>query len=294
MSTPPREESSLNIYHVVYRGVNKQRIFEDEDDYARFAKTLYKYQSPCQYKVLAYCLMSNHVHILIHTGEMSLDRIFQHIIPSFVYWYNKKYSRIGVLFQSRFRSKPVNTSSQFLTVVRYIHLNPVKAAICNRPEEYKYSSFKYYFDDKLIDSSFMDATVTRDFFTSFHYDENDDHCLDIDDEKPRLNDERAMKILKRLSGCDNLTEFQKLDADIRDDVLYDLWMAGISIKQANRVTGISLGVIRKVIAQALENNGRPKNTATPEVPAPATTATPEVGTSPSAPSPTAPTSPPTV
>ena len=74
--------------------------------------------------------------------------------------------------------------------------------------------------------------------------------MDIDDERPRLNDERAAKIMQRLSGCRNVTEFQQLDVNVRDDVLYDMWMAGISMSQANRVTGISYGVIRKAIASA--------------------------------------------
>ena len=257
MPSRPREISSLGIYHVVYRGVNKQQIFEDEDDYGKFLTVLHKYQSICGYKIIAYCLMSNHIHLLIKPGKIPLARIFQRVIPSFVYWYNKKYERVGNLFQSRFRSSAVNNISQLLTVIRYIHQNPIKAAICDHPSQYRYSSYKKYFDDDLIDDSFVRSEVSAEFFNSFNCAENDDQCMDIDDERPRMKDERATNIMQRLSGCSNVTEFQQLDVKSRNEVLYDMWMAGISMSQANRVTGVSYGVIRKVIASA-ERAKRPQ------------------------------------
>ena len=247
MSSPARKPSSLYIYHVVYRGVNKQRIFEDTEDYNRYLSVLRKYQPICNYKIIAYCLMSNHIHLLLQVGNMPLGRIFQHISPSFVYWYNKKYERVGNLFQSQFKSRPINDISQLMIVIRYIHQNPVKAAICRHPGQYEYSSFRNYYDDELVESSIVKSAVSTDFFYSYNCAENDDQCLDIDDERPRLKDERAVKIMQRLSGCSNTSEFQKLDRDLRNEVLFDMWMAGISIRQANRITGISYGVIRRVI-----------------------------------------------
>ena len=211
---------------------------------------LRKYEPICGYKLIAYCLMSNHIHLLIQPGKISLPRIFQRVIPSFVYWYNKKYERVGALFQNRFRSRPVNNSTQMLTVIRYIHQNPIKAAICNHPGQYQYSSYRDYFDNDLIDNSFVRSIVSDEFFFSYNCAENDDQCLDIDDERPRIKDERASKIMQRLSGCSNVAQFQQLDVKVRNEVLYDMWMAGISVSQANRVTGVSYGVIRKVIAAA--------------------------------------------
>lgn len=249
MTSLPRKSSTLDIYHIVYRGVNKQRIFEDSADFDKFLSVLRKYQNTCDYKIIAYCLMSNHIHLLLKTGTMPMGRIFQHISPSFVCWYNKKYERVGNLFQSQFKSRPVNDCSQLMTVIRYIHQNPVKAAICSHPGQYDYSSFKDYFDNDLIDSSFVLSAVSPDFFFSYNCAENDDRCLDIEDEQPRLDDERAAKIMYRLSGCSNASEFQKLEEHLRNEVLYDLWMAGISVSQASRITGISCGVIRKVISK---------------------------------------------
>ena len=252
MSTRPRLSSSLGIYHVVYRGINKQRIFEDAEDYNKYLSILRKYQSICGYKLIAYCLMSNHIHLLIKPGEIPLPRIFQRISPSFVYWYNRKYQRVGSLFQARFKSRPVNTRSQLLIVTRYIHQNPVKAAICSHPEQYEYSSFRRYFNNDLIDSEFVLSEISRTDFCDFNCAENDDYCLDIEEELPRMNDELAAKLMRKLSGCNNVTEFQALNANQRNTILLDMLMARVSAKQASRITGVSYGVVRKVVSQALQ------------------------------------------
>jgi REP element-mobilizing transposase RayT len=232
------------------RGINQQQIFEDEEDNLKFLQILKECKEVSGFWLLAYCLMGNHVHLLIKEGNETLEQVFKRIGGRLVYWYNVKYQRVGHLFQDRFKSEPVDSDTYLLTVIRYIHQNPVKAAICNHPKHYKYSSYKDYYDNDLIDNSFVRSLVTDEFFFSFNCAENDDQCLDIDDERPRLNDERAAKIMKRLSGCSNVTEFQELDTEIRNDVLYDMWMAGISVSQANRITGISYGVIRRVIKLA--------------------------------------------
>ena len=248
MSTTPRKTSSLGIYHVIYRGVDKQRIFEDEQDCDKFLSMLRKYRSECDYKVLAYCLMSNHIHLLVGTGGMPLGQIFQHIATSFAIWYNIKYQRVGHLFQARFISEPVHDASHLLIVIRYIHRNPVKARICSDPGQYRYSSVKDYFDNDLIDAKIVLDLVSKEFFWSFNRTENDDQCMDIDQEAPRvLTDDIASKIMRDISGCSCAAEFQKLTPANRNKALREMRRVGISAKQANRITGISYKLIRKII-----------------------------------------------
>ena len=255
MPTIPRRISSLGIYHVVYRGINKQRIFEDDEDFQRFLDTLQRFQTKCDYKILGYCLMSNHVHVIMKTGKMSLGRIFQYIAPSYVPWYNKKYSRVGSLFQPRFNSTPIESENQLLIAIRYVHQNPVKAGICKHPAQYKYSSYKDYFDNALIDDTYVRSIVSCDDFFSFNCQKNNDHCLDIDDEKPRMNDKNAAKIMHKISGCKTVTEFQALAVKVRDEMLRKIREAGISMKQTSRTTGISYGVIRKATASVGSRSG---------------------------------------
>ena len=129
MSRRARQRSGTDIYHVILRGINRQQIFYDEEDYDYFIRLLNRFQKVSQYEVYAYCLMGNHIHLLIKVHQESLGTIFQRIGASFVYWYNLKYQRVGHLFQDRFKSEPVENERYFLTVMRYIFRNPVKAGI---------------------------------------------------------------------------------------------------------------------------------------------------------------------
>ena len=174
--------------------------------------------------------------------------MIQHIATSFAIWYNIKYQRVGHLFQARFISEPVHDASHLLIVIRYIHRNPVKARICSDPGQYRYSSFKDYFDNDLIDAKIVLDLVSKEFFWSFNRTENDDQCMDIDQEAPRvLTDDIASKIMRDISGCSCAAEFQKLTPANRNKALREMRRVGISAKQANRITGISYKLIRKII-----------------------------------------------
>src|SRR6056297_3473731 len=121
MARKPRRKSETGIYHVMLRGINKQRIFEDKQDYQKFIDVIKKTKETSDFNLYSYCLMSNHIHLLIKETEEELGEIFKRIGARFVYWYNSKYSRTGHLFQGRFKSEVVESDSYLLTVLRYIH-----------------------------------------------------------------------------------------------------------------------------------------------------------------------------
>ena len=150
MTRQPRQQSQTGIYHVMLRGVNRQQIFEDEDDYSKFIFILHDLVSPkdelkrplpprCTF--YSYCLMPNHVHLLIQETEEKLPRIVKQIASRYAMYYNSKYDHFGHLFQDRFKSEPVDTYSYFLTLIRYIHQNPVAGNLCRRVEDYSWSSW---------------------------------------------------------------------------------------------------------------------------------------------------------
>ena len=248
MPSLPRQKSDSGIYHIMLRGINQQVIFEDDEDYFKFVETLENYKAVSGYKVFAYCLMSNHIHILIKVEKEDLDLIMKRIAGSYVYWYNWKYYRKGHLFQDRFKSEPIEDDSYFLTVLRYIHQNPVKAGIVKSIDDYRFSSYNDYIDEDIdiVDSNFAFSLIKKDEFIAFNNEKNDDVCLDIDPKEFRINDSDARKIIRKISKCDNATEFQELSQEKRDRYIRKLKERGLSIRQISRLTGVSFAIVRKV------------------------------------------------
>ncbi|MDW7670534.1 MAG: transposase [Bacillota bacterium] len=140
MPRTARKKSRTGIYHVIMRGNNRDRIFHCEQDYGAFLKRLRKYRDECGFGLYAYCLMDNHVHLLLKEEEEPLSDAMRRLCGSFVGWYNKKYDRIGHLFQDRFRSEVVEDDAYLATALRYIHRNPVKAGLCDDPADFPWSS----------------------------------------------------------------------------------------------------------------------------------------------------------
>ena len=247
MPRQARRKSESGIYHIILRGINQQQIFEDEEDSLRFLETLLKYKEQCGYEIYAYCLMSNHVHILLKEGKENLTLVLKRIAGSYVYWYNWKYHRSGHLFQDRFKSEPVEDDAYFLTVIRYIHQNPVKAGICRNVDGYKFSSYNEYINNStLVDIDFCLGIIDKEQFIEFNNEFNDDVCLDISNNDFRLNDDEALKIILKTCRCKSVSDFQKFDKIKRNYYIGKFYQKGLSIRQISRLTGLS----RKVV----ENN----------------------------------------
>lgn len=247
MPRAARKLSQTGIYHIMLRGANGQQIFKDSADNEKFLQVLSDCKAICKFQLYAYCLMGNHIHILLKQGREPLEQIFKRIGSRFVYWYNIKYQRSGHLFQDRFRSEPVETDEYFLTALRYIHQNPVKAGISRRAEDYRYSSFgEYLHGGDLVDTAFGFDLLPQNELIKFHQEEAADQCLDITDGSTvRLTDEDAQKIIYKHTRCSSVDEFQELSTEVRDKALTVLTEEGLSIRQISRLTGVSFGVVRR-------------------------------------------------
>jgi REP element-mobilizing transposase RayT len=248
MPRQARKKSESGIYHIMLRGINQQQIFEETEDYDKFLEILKDCKAICEFKLFAYCLMGNHIHLLLKEGTESLEQVFKRLCGRFVYWYNIKYRRVGHLFQDRFKSEPVDRDDYFFTVLRYIHQNPTKAGLCKRAEDYAYSSYMEYFNE----SSFVDRDdvlnlMTVDEFIGLHQQAVDTNCMDIAEKAIlRVTDEQAKELIRKISGCENVSDFQNLDTDRRNKYLKKLREKGLSIRQLSRLTGISFSVIRNI------------------------------------------------
>lgn len=251
MARTARKISSTGIYHVVIRGANRQLLFEENKDYNKYLHLLEFYQNELQFDIYAYCLMDNHVHLLINVCNNALDNIFRHINTAYAVWFNMKYKRTGFVQQNRFYSEPVDTLQYLYTAARYIHQNPQKAHLERFPADtYPWSSI---YDYKYKLSSFVNTKFLSelmggyDKFLAFQANESTDSCFDIEKITKRTPDDVAKDIIKELSGCENATEFQNLSILTKNKFIKLFYANGLSIRQINRLTGISKKSIERAI-----------------------------------------------
>lgn len=141
MARPLRVEYSGAFYHVISRGNGGESIFLTKNDYTKLLKYLEKATERFAVTVHTYCLMSNHYHLLIETPQPNLSTAMQWINGSYAGYYNRKHPRTGHLFQGRFKALLIDADEYLIPLSRYIHLNPVRAAIVANPLEYPWSSY---------------------------------------------------------------------------------------------------------------------------------------------------------
>ncbi len=143
------------LYHVITRGNNRQEIFLHHKDFLKYLNYLRIYKKQYEFLLYCYCLMSNHVHLLLRpTHKERLAKIMQTLNTAYTMYFNRKYSRCGHLFQGRYNSIIVEEDPHLLELIRYIHQNPVRAKIVEEEIKYPYSSYRFYFGkdrDGLID-----------------------------------------------------------------------------------------------------------------------------------------------
>jgi putative transposase len=141
VARPHREELEGGIFHVFARGNAKQPIYFDDADREAYLRILGLVIKKRRWRCLAYCLMENHVHLVLETPEANLAAGMQSLHGVYAQTFNERHDRVGHLFQGRYGSVRITTDSQLWTTVRYIALNPVAARLCTRPAEWKWSSY---------------------------------------------------------------------------------------------------------------------------------------------------------
>ena len=144
MARKPRLHYPGALYHVILRGNARQDIFITEEDRYRFYLFVQEGLERYGHRVLAFCLMTNHIHLAIQVTDVPLSRIMQNLTFRYTRWFNWRSKRNGHLFQGRYKAILVDADSYLLELAAYIHLNPVRAAMVIKAEDYKWSSHKAY------------------------------------------------------------------------------------------------------------------------------------------------------
>lgn len=257
-----RNTSDTGVYHVMLRGNNKQDIFEYQSDYLKFQELLYQKCHPQDLNhnplapccvVYAYCLMPNHVHLLIQEKEESISYCIKCIAISYAQYYNIKYGHTGHVFQDRFRSETVNEWEYFVTLLRYIHQNPVAAGLSLRVKDYPWSSWSEYDNLSSCPMPFcsVSSVLSRISLEALTELVNEplaktSRILDYNNETTiRLNEDKIREFISKDCGIQNPKEIQSYSKQERRAILKEILAFGGSIRQISRLTGISESIVRR-------------------------------------------------
>jgi len=255
MPREARKKSQTSIYHIIWRGANRQEIFHEDTDWIQFLHILKRYKVKYELSIYAWCLMGNHVHLILKEGNENLSITMKRIGVSYATYYNWKYNTTGHLFQDRFKSENVETSRYFLTVVRYIHQNPVKAGLVNQTEEWKWSSCRGYYGKPLYPENLLDCQpvlekfssdifIARESFKDFNERKNNDQCWAEPEKKTRISDEQARLEIRKHLGAVEIAQVKSLPRLERDEILKKVKkIDGLSLRQAARILGVSLSLV---------------------------------------------------
>jgi len=144
MARPPRLHVFEGLYHVVARGNNRQRIFRQPADYRFYLERLGRLLPQTETRCTAYCLMPNHLHLLLEPETRPLSRIMQRLQLSYSLHFNRQHRHVGHVFQGRYTAILCERDAYLLELVRYLHLNPVRAGLAKRPDGWLWSSYGAY------------------------------------------------------------------------------------------------------------------------------------------------------
>ncbi len=150
MGRKPRLHYPGALYHVILRGNAREKIFFANTDRNRFYLFLQEAAARYRFRVHAFCLMTNHIHLALQVGDIPLSIIMQSLVGRYTRWVNWRKSRVGHLFQGRYKAIMVDADAYLAELVRYIHLNPVRAEMVNDPGEYPWSSHRAYCGEDTI------------------------------------------------------------------------------------------------------------------------------------------------
>lgn len=244
-----RQLSETGVYHVMFRGVNRDVILLDHEDHARFlyALALVKADSLCA--VLAYCLMPNHVHLLLRTDAEPLALTMKRLGVRYASWFNRKYERSGHVFQDRFRSQPVEDDTYFITVVRYVWNNPVRAGLAHEPSAYRWNSCAPGQPVGLVDESRLDdllPSLARTDLTAVMPPSS--QPTQLRGRRPGHSQAEVARLLRQSCGAVSSEQFATLDSTTQRRAIVELRTQSVAYAAIAAATGLSRAQVQRINA----------------------------------------------
>lgn len=250
-----RQASSTDLYHIIMRGNNRNWIFKHPKSKQEFLDMLFKQEEENRLRLLAWCVMDNHVHILLKAELDELMVAMKKINVSYAMRYNLKNNCVGHVFQDRFKSQPIEDDAYLVQVVRYIHQNPVKARMVSDVSEYEWSSYNTYLCDEAIDEhpemldimQYFDNSAEK--YKAFHEETDFNVYLDIKEDIDRHQNEKVELIVTEICnkyGVSNNFEILR-DKSIKEELIANMITnSGLPLRKVANALEISYGSVQNV------------------------------------------------
>ena len=240
MPRKPRIEL-IGKYHIINRGVEQRKIFEEPADYEYFEDLMCFYAKSFGITIHNYCLMSNHYHLLLELSSANLSKFMRQLGMNYAIYFNKKNKRVGHLWQGRFKSWYVTDEAYLYTLMCYIEQNPLKAHMVKDLAEYPYSSYHYFLDSKNIPECLQNAWVVQN------------HKEDKEAIKAFLTTPVDTAQLQELKTASSLVEAPNSDNKPKIKELKKLFQNITDIKERNKIIlqAIEKGYSQHSIAKVL-------------------------------------------
>lgn len=245
-------ESSFN--HIIIQGINKEFIFENNYLKERYKHILKENLLKTNVKILAYCIMDNHAHILVYSDEIKeVTKLMHDTNTKYAKLYNNVKKRVGYVFRDRYYSQMILTQEQLYNCIVYIHNNPVKANIANKKENYIYSSYREYLGKKdLITNEGIELIFGSDInylelFNQIHKKDNIENIADIKEEKS--SDKIIEEYLK--NNNKEIEEIVNDESKFCELLLKLRHYGGLSLRAMSEIFNINKDKLNKIINKKL-------------------------------------------
>jgi REP element-mobilizing transposase RayT len=253
-----RKESDTGYYHIMTRGINKEYIFNNDfekDMILRiFDEKLQQKPENELFRIVAYCIMSNHLHMIVHSEKKALINIMKKVNITYAMSYNRKNNRVGALFQERYKSQVICDEKHLFGAIRYVHNNPLKARMVQDVKDYRWSSIVEYIEKRsyLIDpiekKLVLDRFHSNDDFLKFHTYEDDREHLELSEEIEEQREHKAQKIVEEYFLEKGINEKRHL-RDKDELILRLLKESKLSNRKIAKLVEVSVSTVARMSAQ---------------------------------------------
>lgn len=251
-----RKYLESSFIHIIVQGINKEYIFQNDSFKEAYLNILKKNISGTDIKVIAYCVMDNHMHLLIYYENISsVSKIMQKTNGAYAKLYNKTKNRVGYVFRNRYYTQMILTERQLYNCIVYIHRNPLKVNIANKFHEYKYSSYKEYIGKRIFVSDESIKLVfggTKDFFDIFTVIHQREDIEDIKEVVEEFQDEKVIieEFLKEKEK--NISEIKENKVLLAELLFRLKYKGGLSLRAMEKILKISKSYLATIINRNLK------------------------------------------